>query len=233
MEEHKLTYDDLHITLPEIYDAMGYGTAEPDEDVKHEIAKLLERVIPLTRPRFAFHLTEGELTAQRAELRIGQATFQIGAIIARQLRGSQGYALFVATAGEEYQELQHQLEAEGDIVAMYMADSLGSVIAEKTADCMERALERALESKGWKHTNRFSPGYCGWHVSQQQKLFPLFPLQPPCGIRLTDSSLMLPIKSVSGVIGIGSDVRKVEYTCGLCDYAKCYRRKKRPGVVLA
>ncbi len=232
MEEHKLTYDDLHISLPEIYDAMGYGTAEPDEDVRHEIDKLLERVVPLARPRFAFHLTEGELVPQRGELRIGKTVFQMGGIISRQLRGSEAYALFVATAGGEYQQLQHQLEAEGDIVAMYMADSLGSVIAEKTADCMERALELAVEPKGWKHTNRFSPGYCGWHVSQQQRLFPLFPTQSPCGIHLTDSSLMIPIKSVSGVIGLGPSVRKIDYTCGLCDYAKCYRRKKRPGVVL-
>ena len=59
------------------------------------------------------------------------------------------------------------------------------------------------------------------------KLFPLFPSAEPCGIRLTDSSLMLPIKSVSGVIGLGDGVRKLEYTCGLCTYDKCYRRKQR------
>ena len=55
----------------------------------------------------------------------------------------------------------------------------------------------------------------------------LFPSAEPCGIRLTDSSLMLPIKSVSGVIGLGEDVRKLEYTCGLCTYDRCYRRKQR------
>ena len=113
-----------------------------------------------------------------------------------------------------------------------MADSLGSIIAEKAADCMELALQKEIGSRGWKHTNRFSPGYCGWHVSEQQKLFPLFPTPHPCGISLTDSSLMLPIKSVSGVIGLGENVRKLEYTCGLCSYEKCYRRKQKKDVVL-
>ena len=82
------------------------------------------------------------------------------------------------------------------MVKIYIADSLGSIIAEKTADCMEVAFEYILE-KNWKHTNRYSPGYCGWRFGTT-KLFPLFPIAAPCGIRLTDSSLMVPIKSVRG-----------------------------------
>ena len=112
------------------------------------------------------------------------------------------------------------------MVKIYIADSLGSIIAEKTADCMEVALAEYIREKNWKHTNRYSPGYCGWHVSEQQKLFPLFPIAAPCGIRLTDSSLMVPINSVSGVIGTGTNVRKLEYTCGLCTYENCYRKRK-------
>jgi hypothetical protein len=48
-----------------------------------------------------------------------------------------------------------------------------------------------------------------------------------CGVRLTDSSLMVPIKSVSGIIGIGEKVRKLDYTCGLCDFKQCYKRKSK------
>ena len=71
-----------------------------------------------------------------------------------------------------------------------------------------------------------SPGYCGWHVSEQQLLFPLFEGQT-CGVRLTDSSLMVPIKSVSGIIGLGKEVRRLDYTCGLCDFKQCYKRRKK------
>ena len=233
MEEHKLSFEELHISLSEIYEAMGYGSAEPDEGVKRETQKLLLRVASVTRPLFSFFLTEGELLLEKEELEISKTTFQVGRIIARQLRGSQAYAFFVATAGQEFEQLQHLLKEEDDIVAIYIADSLGSIIAEKAADCMEEVLQREIACKGWKRTNRFSPGYCGWHVSEQQKLFSLFPAFRPCGIRLTDSSLMLPIKSVSGVIGLGEHVRKLEYTCGLCNYEKCYRRKQRKDVVLA
>ena len=36
---------------------------------------------------------------------------------------------------------------------------------------------------------------------------------------------MVPIKSVSGIIGLGEKVRRLDYTCGLCDFKQCYKRK--------
>jgi cobalamin-dependent methionine synthase I len=155
-----------------------------------------------------------------------QPAFDMGNIILRQLRGSEAYALFVCTAGVEYEAYQQRLKEQGDMVRVFIADALGSVIAEKCADQMEIALQESIDKLGWKHTNRFSPGYCGWHVSQQQMLFPLFQ-EHTCGVTLTDSSLMVPIKSVSGIIGLGTGVRKLDYTCGLCDFKQCYKRKKK------
>jgi hypothetical protein len=38
-----------------------------------------------------------------------------------------------------------------------------------------------------------------------------------CGIELTDSCLMLPTKSMSGIIGIAESVKFNQYTCNLCD----------------
>ena len=152
--------------------------------------------------------------------------FDMGKIILRQLRGSEAYALFVCTAGMDYEAYQQRLKAEGDMVRVFIADALGSVIAEKCADQMENSLQLSIDKLGWHHTNRFSPGYCGWRVSEQQRLFPLFDGHT-CGITLTDSSLMVPIKSVSGIIGLGREVRKLDYTCGLCTFEKCYKRKKK------
>ena len=150
----------------------------------------------------------------------------MGRIIERQLHGSEAYALFVCTAGVEFEQYQQQLKAEGDMVRVFIADALGSVMAEKCADRMEESLQASIDKLGWHHTNRFSPGYCGWHVSGQQQLFPLFEGNT-CGVRLTDSSLMVPIKSVSGIIGVGEKVRKMDYTCGLCDFKQCYKRKRK------
>ena len=208
MVEQELTYQKLQIPSSDIYEAMGYKDSMPDGMVIEEINTLLDRITPLLRPRFFFFLTDGLLDTEKATLTVKDTV-----------------AFFTATAGVEFEEFQHLLQQEDDMVKVYIADSLGSIIAEKAADGMEEELAAFIEKRGWKHTNRYSPGYCGWHVSEQQKLFSLFPVASPCGIQLTDSSLMIPIKSVSGIIGVGSHVRKLEYTCGLCTYENCFRRK--------
>ena len=128
-------------------------------------------------------------------LNVEGRTFSVGRIISRQIRGAEGFAFFVATAGMEFERMQRRLEEKGDMLRVFIADALGSVIAEKTADVMERWLQIFINARGWRHTNRFSPGYCGWHVSEQQKLFPLFGVEKPCGVSLTESSLMVPIRA--------------------------------------
>lgn len=228
MFEKSLTYDDLDISDKDIFIQMGYGDALPGDDVMAEIAEMRFRIRSFLRPRFCFTSPmAGSLDTEKKILHAGGFSFSVGRIITAQLRGAEGYAFFVATSGVEFEAMQRRLEEEGDMVKVFVADAFGSVIAEKTADIMERWLQVYINGRGWRHTNRFSPGYCGWHVSEQQQLFRLFDAEEPCGVRLTDSSLMIPIKSVSGVIGLGEKVRKLEYTCGLCDYAKCYKRRKR------
>lgn len=217
--------EELGITLSDIYEQMGYGSNIPDPLTVRETEAMLEQTLKIIHPRFCFFISDGTLDESGHTLSVMGQDFSIGRIISRQLRKSERYAFFVATAGVEFEEFQHRLADQNDMVKIYIADAIGSVVAEKTADKMEQELERLLIPSGWHHTNRFSPGYCGWHVSEQQKLFPLFPEQPPCGVTLTESSLMTPIKSVSGVIGLGKDVRKLDYSCGLCDFKQCYKRK--------
>ena len=212
MTQKTLDFDALGITLADVFEQMGYHGAEPDETTRHETQTIIEEVRSWLRPRFCYQVVR-ELPA-----------FDMGKIIQHQLYGSEAYALFICTSGTEYEAYQHRLKDKGDMVRIFIADALGSVIAEHCADTMEMNLQESIDKLGWHHTNRFSPGYCGWHVSQQQQLFPLFKSNT-CGVRLNDSSMMVPVKSVSGIIGIGEKVRKLDYTCGLCDFTQCYKRK--------
>ena len=214
MTEKTLSFEELGITAADVYEQMGYHDAQPDKATQQETATILKEVSQWLRPRFSYFVVNK------------QPDFEMGNIILRQLRGSEAFALFICTSGLEFETYQHRLKEQSDMVRVFIADALGSVIAEKCADQMEKALQESIDKLGWKHTNRFSPGYCGWHVSQQQLLFPLFNGET-CGVSLTESSLMMPIKSVSGIIGLGTEVRHLDYTCGLCDFKDCFRRRKK------
>jgi hypothetical protein len=216
----------IPLSVDEVYEAMG-GAGEANPELDAEVESMINELRGVMIPRFLFYIVDGNVDLESDSLILDGVSFSVGKIIAHQLRRSQSFAVFVATVGAEYDAWAHALGDEGDMLRTVIADCLGTIVAEKTADAMELALQQSIDPSGWLHTNRYSPGYCGWHVSEQQKLFSLMPDERPCGVTLTDSSLMLPIKSVSGVIGLGPDVKKMDYTCGLCSFANCFRRRKR------
>lgn len=119
---------------------------------------------------------------------------------------SLGLALFAATVGEEISRKIRALFSEDDFAPGSMLDTAASVGADMASGYMENYFKNYLVESGLfdnsKAVMRFSPGYCGWHVSGQRKLFEY--LRPEkIGIKLTDSCLMEPLKSVSGVVVFG------------------------------
>jgi len=115
-------------------------------------------------------------------------------------------ALFAVTLGEEISREITERFRSNDFALGCMLDSVASAAADKLAELVESRFFGALRAEG-KTTSgsgamRYSPGYCGWHVSGQKKLFEV--LRPErIGISLGPSFLMQPLKSVSGVIMAG------------------------------
>ena len=79
-------------------------------------------------------------------------------------------------------------------------DAAASLAADLAAEQLEEEVARRNPDLT---ALRYSPGYCGWHVSGQRALFD--ELKPgDIGLGLTDSFVMDPVKSVSGVIVVGA-----------------------------
>lgn len=153
-------------------------------------------------------------------------SFECGNIIAKQLIGSEGIVVFTATLGKNFDNWFQGLFNSGDPLNGYIADLIGSVSVEASVDILEDKIIHELFLVNMKCSNRYSPGYCDWDVSEQHKLFSLLP-NNFCGIDLTNSSLMLPIKSVSGIVGYGKTLKKKEYACQICTQENCYLNKMK------
>jgi hypothetical protein len=121
-------------------------------------------------------------------------------------RNAERLALFAVTIGERVCAHITRLFRENEFPLGSMLDATASEGAEMTARLLEDHYRTRLTATGeFNHqhgTLRFSPGYCGWHVSGQKKLFSA--LDPgEIGITLNDSYLMQPLKSISGVAVAG------------------------------
>lgn len=135
--------------------------------------------------------------------------------------------IFICTAGDFFTLKAKEYFEKSDYLDSYIADILGTFTVESAMDLIQNKLLTNVRENDLSITNRYSPGYCGWPLNEQQILFSLLG-STPTDITLTDSSLMIPVKSVSGIIGIGHNVMKGKYECDLCNFPGCnYRRIRK------
>lgn len=141
--------------------------------------------------------------------------------------------LFAVTLGKKVTEKIDELFRVNEFALGNMLDSVASVGTEEVALSVENYSFHSLIKKGEVTTFtgmlRYSPGYCGWHMSGQKKLFEF--LHPEdIGITLLESFLMKPLKSISGVIVFGKKeifVLDESYPfCGQCKTRSCRDRIK-------
>ena len=220
------SFNELGITVGLVEEAMGYdrgGSPEPFPDM---IAFALDQCDELCNIQGALLISDNFSIDTAGSIYVKGVIFNVGKKIARQLRNAEGGALFICTAGAGIGEKSRELMANGNLVEGYILDVIGSVTVEAAIDRIQDNFEFDLVSNGFKMANRYSPGYCGWALREQKQFFELFPYNQ-CGIKLSDSCLMDPIKSVSGIIAYGRNVRKTAYECQMCELETCVYRKIR------
>lgn len=224
---YNFSLNDLKIDVDQVGRLLDYEKGRNKNMISEMIGEALAEAEKLCDIRAEIELWEGVTLVQKpASLRIGNVSFDIGKIVAGQIRKSGSMAVFACTAGKKIGDMARTMINKKDFLRGYILDLIGSQAADCAADLMQENLKIVIGERGMKITNRYSPGYCGWDVSEQHKLFSLLP-ENYCGIKLNDSALMEPIKSVSGIIGIGAGVSFIQYTCNLCDHQNCiYRNYK-------
>jgi hypothetical protein len=220
-------FNELKLTVSQIESFMGYKQGESHEIISDLVSEVLEEAGTICMMKAEYRIFEDiSFDIAGKTLTINNLSFNINKIIYGQIHKSEAAALFLCSAGEEIEARSKLSMKDGDLLRGYVYDVIGSEAVEAAAELMHNRLEERIKASGRKVTNRFSPGYCGWMVDEQHKLFKLMP-DNFCGIKLTPSALMDPIKSVSGVIGTGKYVKRAPYTCRYCEMKDCiYRRKK-------
>jgi hypothetical protein len=134
----------------------------------------------------------------------------------------EAFALYVATLGTPLAERIRELFAINDLGRGWMLDAVASSGADRLSDLLSARFEKELGQRGPSAPKvlPYSPGYCGWSVRGQKKLFAR--LQPgEIGVTLNDSCLMTPIKSVSGLLVAGpGDIHRFRPDFDFCDECK-------------
>ncbi|MBP9549917.1 MAG: hypothetical protein KBE86_12240 [Chitinophagales bacterium] len=226
VEEFKFEYDDSYLTEDQIINLLGYDNESVPEPIVDSIRSILEILPTKVDYKSGFKVfNPRKVSVDKECFVIDNRKFDSGKIINVNLKDSETIGFLVATIGSAIGDWYQSLMSQNEILNGYLVDKIASELVEMIGDKTETKLKEILQPLELKTTNRYSPGYCGWNVSDQQKLFSLLP-QNFCDVSLNKNSMMLPIKSISAVIGIGKNVEKKNYQCSICDIEFCYKRER-------
>jgi len=185
-----------------------------------EITPLIDECRGLIEPK-AVYTFESVRKIEKDEILLKSGHTLKSIILADTLENDQEVAPYVVTIGPRLEKHASE-ESRNSILRGWTLDSIGDYALGKAAAYIRSRVEEKLGS----HISGFGPGTGTgrlFSIEQQQVLFQI--LDPPrnIGVSLTASYLMVPRKSVSGILAATSQ----EYVaCQYCPREKCENRRK-------
>lgn len=216
----------LTVNPERIFYLLGYEKEETEGYVSETVSLCIKKCKEALEPKaFVIFKEISKIQTEQGIVYIDDTPLNTKPIIASQLKGAQYAAFFICTIGKTPEILSKQMFEKGDALEGYVLSLAASEAADSMAAFVQSEVKKLAEAQNLGITNRFSPGYCKWDVAEQKQLFALFE-NNPVEVSINESALMNPIKSVSGFIGIGSNLSVKNYPCKACTESKCLYRDK-------
>jgi hypothetical protein len=199
----------------------GYSERRPAPKAVAEKAETMRtRCLELARPRAVYEIYDIAGWEGRS-VRLDGTTLS-GAVLKKVLSGSDRAVVFVNTLGTGVEDEVGRLSSDGDMFTSVILDTMGSIaLGMLFSDFTTKILSHEANAQNYALTQPFGPGECRWDITEQRTLFTLVDADA-VGVTLTDSCLMIPKKSRSGIMGLGpADSISREAPCDLCERQNC------------
>ncbi|MCR4793622.1 MAG: 5-methyltetrahydrofolate--homocysteine methyltransferase [Ruminococcus sp.] len=201
------------ISLSEAARYMGIkGT--PTEAISGMLERCERLVRERVRPKYVYLETSVEFSENGVVLGAMSEPLT-GEDIKRHLSGCDRAVMLAATLSQEADKLIRQA-AVTDMAESLAIDCLCSAAVEQVCNRAEEEIFQKHETK--YRTWRFSPGYGDLPISLQKSFLIALNAQRRIGLTVTESSLLIPSKSVTAIIGISDKpIEKSKRGCAVCN----------------
>ena len=208
---------------------------------QHEPGERADELAAGARQWYAAHgrpwiyLREVELAAGDGLLRIDGMEFDSRRLLSQLQQAGAGRAVLVAvSAGRGCEEHARELWTEGKPDEYYFLESFGSAVVEQLVALANGRLCDRADRAGLMALPHYRPGYTGWDIADQGKLFALITrgrMQPfPEPLEVLSSGMLRPKKSLLALVGLaartgraGESVRRTP--CASCAFTPCQFRR--------
>ena len=190
----------IEVGRPMVLLRLGYR--RPSQ-VPAKVSGLIEEVMEQGRARLAPKAVHREVAveAPAADRVILGTTLQVTSrSVHERFARCRTAFVFAATIGPALEEWGQALLDAEELTRALLVDAFGSAAATALGMKIEELASRSFQERGLQATKRYAPGYGDWDLADQAPLLSLLDAGR-IGIVLTEDHLMLPAKSISGVVG--------------------------------
>ena len=214
---------------------LGYAGQQVDETLLARFHELADACDAGIEPVYAWEIADVDQERTRWEgqnpcVALADSKLVLpGASITEHLHGAHKVALMACTLGavSEREMRKHAALSAADGV---MFGACASALVEAAANAVEALVVVRAHEMGL-HTNwRFSPGYGDLPLDVQPAFVAELDAARKLGITVTPSNMLVPVKSVTAVIGLFDEVKAdadVRHACGVCQLKGCCELRKR------
>jgi hypothetical protein len=232
MESHS-TQPEFHVQEAEYLRLLGYPRGhEPGGRVQELMAWARDWYAQHGRP-WVYH-RRANLATDGAALRFDGVEFPSARLLEHfRHHAANGAVLVAVSAGRECEEHARELWNEGKPDEYFFLEIYGSAVVEDLVARTSGRLCDVAGNDGLMAVPHYSPGYAGWDVAEQNKLFELITgrasLSLPGPLEVLSSGMLKPKKSLLAVFGLApaTAVRPAALAtpCEGCAFSPCrYRR---------
>ena len=195
----------MHFPIPEnaIMARLGYSRWRTvlQEEEKQQMTSAITGFFRLCRPCGCW--TAIPVTAQDSTgIELANGYRIASTAVSARYPGAAWMWFGTATIGRELPEKSAAAMKNGRSADAVIADAVGGECADAAMDFLQKHAAAELARKGMYLADlRFSPGYGDWTLDAQKFFFEILPLEE-MGVRLHESMLMIPEKSVTATAGI-------------------------------
>ena len=187
------------------------------EDAK-DIQNLIESAAPLAKPKAIYEASYIQYKGYDT-VNVGRVTFT-SRVLRINLDKVERVFPYIATCGRELEKI---VTATDDFMRRFWLDTVKEMALEASREYLSSYLKRKY---ALGQMSSMSPGAGSqdlWPIEQQKQLFSIFGnVEDLIGVKLTNSFLMIPNKSVSGIY-FPTEIRFE--SCQLCSRKECLARR--------
>ena len=202
----------------EVLKYLGFKGGEIDEFTQNAIAEMKELIFKKADVKYTYRVFELE---KEPELKLKNTVFNLeGNDIKELLKDCKVCVLMAATIGNAIDGEIRRMQIK-DMAKAVILDSCASSAIENVCNNIQEMIENSNEFKNMYSTDRFSPGYGDMPLECQKTLCTVLDTQKKAGIALSRSGLMIPVKSVTAIMGF-ADTKQKKRGRG-CEYCRMFK----------